>query len=76
LPHRAIPELDEEAAHRPVLVVPVPDANAGALLQGVPGVEGAAQDLVGGGQERDRTGEELLQGPGPTGGREMKQGGT
>jgi hypothetical protein len=32
LPHRAIAELDEEAAHRPVLVVPVPDANVGVLL--------------------------------------------
>jgi len=60
LSHRAIPELDEEAAYRPVLVVPVRDANAGALLQGVPGEEGAAEDLAGGGQERERAVEEPL----------------
>jgi hypothetical protein len=37
----------------------------------VPGVEGAAEDLVGGGQERDRKVEESLEGAGPTSGREM-----
>jgi hypothetical protein len=46
LPHRAISELDEEAAHRLVVVVPVPNANVGTLVQGVPGVEGAAEDLA------------------------------
>jgi len=76
LPHRAIPELDEEPAHRSMLVVPVQDANTGALPQGVLGVEGAAEDLVGGGQERDREGEEPLEDPGSASGREMQQGGT
>jgi hypothetical protein len=54
-----------------VLVVPVPDANARTLLQGVAGVEGATEDLVSGGQERGRAMEEPLEGPGPTGEREM-----
>jgi hypothetical protein len=39
-------------------------------------VEGAAEDLVGGGQEGDREMEKPLEGPRPTGGREMQQGGT
>jgi hypothetical protein len=51
LPHRAIPQLDDDPTHRSVLVVPVQDPNAGALLEGVPGVEGAAVDLLAGGQK-------------------------
>jgi hypothetical protein len=66
LPHWAISQLDEEPTHRLVLVVPVQDTNAGALLQGVPGVKVAAEDLVGGGQERDREVQESLEGAGPT----------
>src|SRR3978361_1508520 len=76
LPDRVIPQLDKKPAHCSVLVVPVQDANAGALPQGVPGVEGAAEDLVDGGQEGDGAMEEPLEGPGPSGGREMQQGGT
>jgi len=35
MPHRAVPPLDEEPAHPAVLVVPVPDSDSGAPLQGV-----------------------------------------
>jgi hypothetical protein len=37
-----------------MMVVPVQDRNAGALPEGVTGVEGAAEHVVGGGQEIDR----------------------
>jgi hypothetical protein len=46
-----------------VLVVPIPNANEGTLPQGVPGVERAAEDLVGGGQKGDGAREEPLEGP-------------
>jgi len=46
--------LDEESAHPTVLVVPVPEPDSGAPLQGVSGVDGPAEDPVGGGTERDR----------------------
>jgi len=36
LPHRAVPPLNEEPAHRSVLVVSVPDADPKSSLQGVP----------------------------------------
>ena len=36
-----------------VLVVPLPEPDPGAPLQGVPGVEGPAEDTVGGGAEGD-----------------------
>jgi hypothetical protein len=71
LPRSAIPDLDEGKTHCPVLVVPIPNANAGTLPSGVPGVEGAAEDLMGGGQEADREIEEPLEGPGPAGGGEI-----
>jgi hypothetical protein len=38
-------------------------------------VEGTAEDALGRGQKGDWKGEEALEGPGPTGGREMQQGG-
>jgi len=51
LPYRAVPPLDEEPAHPAVLVVPVPDSDSGAPFQGVSGVEGSAENPVGGGVE-------------------------
>ena len=68
LPDGAVPQLDKEAAHPTVLVVPVPGADAGAPLQGVFRVEGPAEDPLGGGEEGDREGEGQVEGPGPTGG--------
>jgi len=50
-PHRAVPTLNEELAHHSVLVVSVPDADAGAPLQGVSRVEGPTNDPVGRGTE-------------------------
>jgi len=49
LPFRTVPPLDEEPAHTAVLVVPVPDSDSGAPLQGVSRVEGPTEDPVGGG---------------------------
>jgi hypothetical protein len=72
LPHRAIPQLGEEPTYRSVLVVPVQDANARTLPQGVPGAEAVAEDLVGGGQERDGEVEESLEVTRPASGREMQ----
>jgi hypothetical protein len=54
-------------SHHPVLVVPIPNANARTLPQGVPGVERAAEDLMGGGREVNREMEESLEGPGSAG---------
>jgi hypothetical protein len=39
-----------------MLVVPVPDADEGACLQGLPRVEGTAEEAVGGGLEGNREG--------------------
>jgi len=64
---RAVPPLDEEPAHPAVLVVPVPNSDAGAPLQGVPGVEGPTGDPVGGGVEGDWEVEEPVEDPGPPG---------
>ena len=41
-----------------MLVVPVPESDSGAPLQGVSGVEGPAKDPVGRGTERDREGKD------------------
>jgi len=56
LPHGATPSLDEERAHHSVPVVPVPDADTRLLLQGVPQVEGPAEDPVGRGAGGKREG--------------------
>ena len=45
---------DEEAPHRSVLAVTVSDADAGPPLQGVPRIEGRAQDPVGGGRKAQK----------------------
>jgi len=75
LPLRAIPQLDEESADRPVLVVPIPDADPGPPLQGVLRVEGPAEDPVGRGAEGEGR-EEPVQDPGPPRRREAQPGGT
>jgi len=68
--------VDKESAHPSVLVVPVPDADPGALIQGVPRVEAPAEDPVGSGVEGDREGEEPVEDPGPLCRREVQPGGT
>jgi hypothetical protein len=59
LPHRAVPELDEEAAHRCAGGVRT-GHKRGSTASRCAGVEETAEGLVGGGQERDRTVEEPL----------------
>jgi len=76
LSNRTVPQLDEEPAHPAMLVVPTPEPDPEASLQGVTGVEGPAKDPVGGGAEGDREGEGPVEDPGPPGGREMQAGGT
>ena len=56
LSNRTVPQLDEEPAHPAMLVVPTPEPDPEASLQGVTGVEGPAKDPVGGGAEGDREG--------------------
>ena len=75
LPVRAVPQLDEELAHPAMLVVPVPGSDPGAPLQGVSGVEGPAEDPVGGGAEGNWEGEGPVEGPRPPGRREVRTGG-
>jgi len=72
----AVPQLDEERAHPAMLVVPVPEPDSGAPLQGVSGVGGPTGDSVGGGAEGDWEGEGQVEDPGPPGGREVRAGGT
>jgi len=59
-----------------VLVVQVPLANKRPPLQGVSGVEDAAEDSVGGGAEGDQKVEKQVDGPGPAGGWEVWVGST
>ena len=56
-----------------MLVVPVPDSDSGAPLQGV---EGPTEDPVSGGAEGDWEVEEPVEVPGPPGRREVQPGGT
>jgi len=58
-----------------MLVVSMPEPDSGAPLQGVSGVEGPAEDPVGGGAEGDWEVEGLVEDPGPPGRREMRAGG-
>ena len=51
----------------PVLVVQVLLASERPPLQGVSGMEDAAEDSVGGGAEGDQEAEEQVDGPGPAG---------
>jgi len=59
----------------PQCLVPVPNADPGPPLQGVPLVEAAAEDPVGGGEEGDWEMEGSVEGAGPTGRREVQPGG-
>jgi len=63
LPHRAVPTVDEEPPYRSVLAVPVSHADTGLPLQGVPPVDGPAEDPVGRGTEGKREGEAPVQDP-------------
>jgi len=54
----------------------VPLANGRPPLQGVPGMEDATEDSVGGGAEGDQKVEEPVDGSGPVGPWEMWAGGT
>jgi len=47
LPHRAVPELDEESPHGQVLVMPIQDADAGACPQKLPPLEGPTSRYCG-----------------------------
>jgi len=75
-PHMTIPALGEGPPRCPVLVVQVPLANERPHLQGLSGVEDAAEDSVGGGAEGDQKVEKQVDGPGPAGGREVWAGST
>jgi len=59
-----------------MLVVPIPDADPGPSFQGVPRVEAAAEDPVGGGEEGDWEVEGPVEGAGPPGRWEVQPGGT
>jgi len=54
LPHRAIPEVDEELEHGGVRVVPVQDADKGTPVQELRQVEAATENNAGGDSEKDR----------------------
>ena len=58
-----------------MLVVPVPLANERPPLQGVSGMEDAAEDSVGGGAEGDWEVEEPVEDPGPFGRWAVQSGG-
>jgi len=73
-PHRTVPALGDGSRHCPVLVVAVPLANERPPLQGVPGMEAAGKDAVGGGAEGDGKVEESVEDPGPSGRWEMRAG--
>jgi len=59
-----------------MLVVPIPEPDSGAPLQGASGVEGPAEDPVGGGAEGDCEVEGRVEDPGLPGGREVRAGST
>jgi len=76
LPDRAIPQLDKEPPHPAMLVVPaLPNTDPGPPLQGVPGMETAAEDSVGGPEEGNGEVEGPVEGAGLTGRREVQPGG-
>jgi len=57
-----------------MLVMPVPKPDSGASLQGVSGVEGPAEDPVGGGAEGNWDVGGPVEDPGPPGRREVHPG--
>jgi len=62
LPDGTVPALGESSPDSPVLVVPVANTDEGPPPQGVPEVEGAAEDLVGGGVQGDGEREAAVEG--------------
>jgi len=50
--------VDGEPTYYTVLVVPVPNADAGPPFQGVPGMEGPAKEPMGRGVEEKREGDD------------------
>ena len=67
LPDPAISQLDKELPHPAMLVVSLPNTDPGPPLQGVPGMESAAEDSVGGPEEGDGEVEGTVEGTGLTG---------
>ena len=67
--------MDGELPYFPALVVPVPNANEGSPLPGVPRVESPAEDHAGRSVEGGREGEEPVQDPGPPFRRQVQPGG-
>jgi len=65
LPHWRISALGQKPTRPSMLVAPVPLADKGAPFQGVPEVEGGAEDPLGGGEAGDWVVEEPVEGPGP-----------
>ena len=63
--HWPVLRVDEEPAHRPMLVVPVQGPDVGASFQGLPTMEAPAEDSVGGGAKGHRKGKGSVQDPGP-----------
>jgi len=74
-PHRRVPALGQGAPHCPVLVVPPPLANERPPLQGVSGVEDAAEDSVSRSVVGDGEVEEPVEGPGLTCRQQVRAGG-
>ena len=72
LPDGAVSQLNEKSGDPAMQVVPLPSPDSGAPLQGVPGVEGPAEDPVGEGAEGDAEEEEPVE----PGGRAVWTGGT
>jgi len=64
-PHWTVPALGQSSAQCPVLVVQVPLANERSPVQGVCGMENAAEGSVGGSAEGDQEVEKQVGGPGP-----------
>jgi len=69
LPHRPIPEVDEELEHGRVRVVSVQDADEGTPVQELRQVEAATEDNVGRDTEKDRKREEPVRNQGTVCGR-------
>ena len=76
LPHRAIPEVDEELEHGGVWVVPVQDADEGTPVQELRQVEAATEDNVGGDTEKDRKRKEPVHNQGNVCGRTVHWSGS
>ena len=75
LTNGAVAQLDKEPTNPAMLVAPVPNAEPGPPVQGVPRVEAAAEDPVDGSEEGDWKREGSVEGVGRTGRREVQPGG-